>query len=86
MCQDREPFSITAVLAAAARSTTQILHLADRAAVALRGEGPLSNAAGVLSNPANFLQDLRAARDLIDGAIALYAGTNWPSESDYHAL
>jgi hypothetical protein len=77
---------MTAVLAAAARSTTQILDLADRAAVALRGAGPRSNAAGVLSNPANFLDDLRAARELIDRAIVLHAGTNWPSESDYHAL
>lgn len=66
---------MTAILAAAARNTTQILDLADRAKEALRGDQPRSNGAGVLSNPANFLDDLRAARELIDRAITLHDGT-----------
>jgi hypothetical protein len=47
---------------------------------------PRANAAGILNDPSSMLADLHAARKLIDDSIAVCSATNWPGESDCHAL
>ncbi len=78
---------MTETLQKAAHNTALILGHADRACELLAGDGsPRSNGAGVLADPGDYLLCLRAARELIDQAIALHDTTNWPAPSDYHAL
>ncbi len=78
---------MTETIQKAAHNTALILGHADRARELLAGDGaPRSNGAGVLANPRDYLAALRAARELIDRAIALHDTTNWPAPSDYHAL
>jgi len=77
---------MTEILRRAAHNTTVILDHADRARELLAGGGSRSNGAGVLADPGDYLRALEAARELIGQAIALHATTNWPDESDYHAL
>ena len=78
---------MTETLQIAAHNTMLILDQAGRARALLAGgDGPRSNAAGVLANPRDHLACLRAARELTGQAIALHGATNWPAPSGYHAL
>ena len=77
---------MTETLRRAAHNTKVILDQADRARELLAGDGQRSNGAGVLADPGSYLGVLEAARELIDRAIALHGATNWPDQSDYHAL
>jgi hypothetical protein len=77
---------MTETLRTAARNTAQIVDLAERASWMLQGDGRRCNEAGVLASPANMLDDLKAARELIQRAITLHGATGWPAPADYHAL
>jgi len=77
---------MTQMLRTAARNTAQILELTARAGGLLQGDGRRCNMVGVLDIPANLLDDLKGARELIERAIALHTSTTWPSPADYHAL
>lgn len=77
---------MTETLRQAGRNTEKVVELMDRAVAVLHGDGGRINGAGILANPFNTLQDMKAARDLLDRAIALHEGTNWLNASDYHAL
>lgn len=78
---------MTETLRQAAHNTAAILEHADRARDLLAGDGRARvNGAGVLADPGDYRRALEAARELIDRAIALHVSTNWPDESDYHAL
>jgi hypothetical protein len=77
---------MTEILRQAAHSTEKILALAEGACALLYGSQPRVNAAGILGDPGAMAGDLVAARKLIDDAIGICNATNWPSETDYHAL
>jgi hypothetical protein len=77
---------MTETLRRAAHNTKVILDHADRARELLAGGGPRSNDVGVLVDPGDYRGALEAARELIDQAIAVHGATNWPDQSDYHAL
>lgn len=78
---------MTGVLKTAASQTSRVnIHVASAAAALDDYRAAGVNAAGILMNPCRQIQDLRAARDELDRAIAVATAANWPSEADYHAL
>ena len=79
--------AMTNTLADASRNTAHVIALADRARELLAGDGePRVNAAGILADPAGYLASMKAARELIEQALAVHTATGWPSSADYRAL
>lgn len=77
---------MTDTLRTAAISTATILDLINRAAFRLTGDAAAVNGQGIFADPAWTLTQLRTVETLVAQAIARHAATNWPSQSDYHAL
>lgn len=72
----------------AAEATTDVVQEAVGKALTVLNHGfngRILNGWGIYTDPSQRRRDLMAARELIEGAIACMATTNWPTRSDYEA-